>query len=396
MKKLSIFLFVSIISILGFNSCKDVESSPVMVDVMPKATITGYVTAEMDLNTLGKEAAPDGTKLYVEVKYSELNTSASDGKWSTVIEVKDGKYSVEVPASATGSDVTIKAFPFEAIQKQLPTAISPEITMAYEAASDPYTVSGLTSGSITTQDITYDADDLPINPAKVRISGKVFAELDNSAAGKELVNSSSYNVGELWIKFSTDASLDSVKVENGKYSIEVAKGKNIKAKAKFVYKKNVYTAGNEPEFEKVTYEYELDRDLANFTENKDDEDLSFVDEEFFEIADDVTSLTGKLIADLDLTKAGQELVSGQEIHFSTATWSKSVTTNENGEFTVSVPRGKDLNVKVDFKAKKRIDNTTREDYVYKTDWRNNQAGPYYSKKATLTIDLGAGEILVAL
>jgi hypothetical protein len=129
------------------------------VDKLPKATITGYVTAEMNFQNDGEEAVPAGTELFVEVSYADINPDAVAGKWQDTVSVgTDGKYETSVPADANGVVVTITPFAFEANQTQPYGALFSQIKKSYTAAQ--FTVA-IRSGQILPRNYSYIAANLP-------------------------------------------------------------------------------------------------------------------------------------------------------------------------------------------------------------------------------------------
>ena len=114
MRKLFFTVVVAMFSLLHFTSCEEmIVSSDQTIDLAPKATLSGDVLAELNLQSSGMEAVPAGTELLVEVNYADINP-ASTGKWMDTIQVSaDGKYSVQVPADADGVSVAVTPFSFE-------------------------------------------------------------------------------------------------------------------------------------------------------------------------------------------------------------------------------------------------------------------------------------------
>ena len=250
MKKSKFLPFVAALALIGLGSCTDalVTSTPVYVDLLPKATISGYVTADLNLQNYGKEFAPVDTKLLVEVNYADINPAATAGKWKdTVTVTADGKYSVSVPTDASGVTVTITPFSFEADQIQPYNAFYQTVKMVYSSSK---TNVAIVAGQSVVQNIDFTASSLPTFTDKVRVSGKIVANLNSEIIGNENVPDNTV------INFYNNTWKDSVKVINGTYSIVVPKGVTVAWICKFNYSKRVWSQSSLA-YNNVNYLYSI-------------------------------------------------------------------------------------------------------------------------------------------
>ncbi len=90
MKKVIFLAAMSLLALLALTSCEEnVVSTPVSVDLVPKAKISGRASAELNLQTAGLEAAPAGTELFVEVNYNgiKLLMDIADGNLMSLNEI---------------------------------------------------------------------------------------------------------------------------------------------------------------------------------------------------------------------------------------------------------------------------------------------------------------------
>ena len=253
MRKLFFTVVVAMFSLLHFTSCEEmIVSSDQTIDLAPKATLSGDVLAELNLQSSGMEAVPAGTELLVEVNYADINP-ASTGKWMDTIQVSaDGKYSVQVPADADGVSVAVTPFSFESDQRQnYSEANYSTIKKAFKAIAF---VQPIRSGQSVVRDITYTASDLPTFAYKVAISGKCTANLSAETPGFE--NAPNGTV----IVFYTNDWVDSTTVTNGKYAIN-APNKTVTCKSQFVRLKRVWNSTLQ-NYQDISYKYSY---LATYT-----------------------------------------------------------------------------------------------------------------------------------
>ncbi|MDP4240440.1 MAG: hypothetical protein Q8904_13315 [Bacteroidota bacterium] len=341
MKKTRLFSALAILALVGLTSCdKDILSSPVYVDNLPKASISGYVTAEMNLQTDGSEFVPVGTKLFVEVNYSDLNNAAT-GKWKdTVTVAENGKYQVAVPANGEGVTVTITPFAFEADQTQAYGALYKSIKKAFSTNPTSFTIR---SGQAVSKDLTYTANDLPNFTDKVSISGKVQANLNAEIVGLENVPNGTV------INFYNSGWKDSVIVQNGTYSIVVPKGEIIYWKSDFKYAKHVWNTNiaspSDSKYQDINYEYTISGSSSFFV-NTTTNDLSAG--EGMDLTVDpnanIVQVSGNATAELNVTTPGYENIpDGTKITFYALdnSWGEA-TTVTGGKYSISVPKNKTI------------------------------------------------------
>lgn len=98
MKKLSIFVFLVAASLLITSCEKEEESTPTPMD---KATVTGFVYADLDLTETGAEYAPAGTKITLWVNTQDYALDPIPGytyprKYFETTVNDEGKYTVSV------------------------------------------------------------------------------------------------------------------------------------------------------------------------------------------------------------------------------------------------------------------------------------------------------------
>jgi len=363
MKRNRLFLGLSVLAIVGLTSCeKEIVSSPIYVDKLPKANITGYVTSEMNLQSDGAEFVPTGTKLLVEVNYSDLNGAAT-GKWKDTVTVDaTGKYQAAVPANGSGVTVTITPFAFEADQVQPYGAFYKTVKKSYSAAFIAFTIR---SGQAFSKDVSYLTSNLPNFTDKVSVSGKAQANLDARIVGLENVPNGTV------ITFYNSTWKDSVIVQNGIYSIIVPNGQLVNWKSKFIAAKNVWvTNTNSPSqsgYQSISYQYTIGGS-STFFSNTINNDLSAgegVDMTVDPNAN-VVLVSGNATADLDLTTAGNESIpDGTIITFyaSDSSWGGTATVS-NGKYNVSIPKNKGVNYYATFVYNKKLTATTFASTTY--------------------------------
>ena len=219
MKKLNFLSFVAMLAAVSFTSCKDVVTTPTTVDLMPKAIITGYVTAQLDTNSVALEAAPTTTQILVEVNYSDIKAGAT-GKWQDTVSVDaDGKFTTSIPTDANGVTAYIIPLPFEYNQVQAYGDFWSTIKKPYTLAMCSLTV--VKSGETRFKDLAYIAAKKPSDIAyKVSVTGTVKAETDDTKTGLEKVTNKSNAIAVTVNGIETKTNIDS----NGNFSIEIPKG----------------------------------------------------------------------------------------------------------------------------------------------------------------------------
>ena len=356
MKKIRLFSGLAMLALLCQTGCTDdVVSSSISVDQLPKASITGYVTTEMNLQTAGLEMVPEGTKLFVEVNYSDLNSSAT-GKWKDTVSVAaDGKYQVAVPATGNGVTVTITPFAFEADQTQGFGALYKTIKKAYNASPVQFM---LRSGQALAKDITYTISNLPNFVDKVSVSGKVQANLNAAIVGLENVPDGTV------INFYTSSWKDSVTVQNGTYSIVVPTGVLINWSSKFVATKLVWVTNStsiaDSKYMSINYTYTI-TGSSYYNSNTTTADLTAGEGSDLTVdpMSNVTVLSGKIIADIDATIPGSEdlpaSLDGTKITFYAGdnSWGGTATIT-GGKYTINIPRNKTIQYYATFVYNKKM------------------------------------------
>ncbi|MDD3078351.1 MAG: hypothetical protein PHH37_04485 [Paludibacter sp.] len=385
MKKLCYLLVMAIIAITGFVSCEDaVVSTPLTVDTTlsgAKATISGYVTAEMNLQTYGNEVVPEGTKLLVEVFYSDLNPAATNGKWADTVSVAaDGTYSIVVPADANGVSVIMTPFPFQASQVQQSGEQNAEITKAYSSASVSVSIK---SGEMKTQDFVYSDADLPLSNNMVNVSGKFTANLTDQTTGEENVPDGTY------ITFQSSTWQDSVAVTNGTYSIDVPSGVAVTWTADFKYTKSVWNYSGETDpakkaYENVLFEYKISGS-GIFGSVTKDYDLNAGEGIDLTETPDMVTLSGIVSAELNDTQQGLEaLPVGTTIYFESGNWGGSANIGANGLYEIKVPAQKTISLSI----KAALDVTANGSTTTKVFTYFNQSS-VYSGSDDVTLNLTA-------
>ncbi len=349
MKKMNYLSIFGLLAVISFSSCKDepiVVSSAVTVATKDSATISGYVTAELNLQSAGFEAVPAGTSLLVSLPYSDLNSSAT-GNWQKTITVgADGKYSVKVPTNTKGVTVKITAldFDFDQIQAYVPGAIIPNLKLTYSIASN---TNNVVSGQSINNDIVYaNTAGVAIGTPKVNISGKAQADLDASIIGLENLPDG------IKIIFTAAGWADSTSVTGGRYSISVPKGSIVSWSINKIISTKVWKANSLNPSQSV-YELQDKKYSINGSNGFAANNLGFnittsgngstISEPFL-----TNTVSGTAKAELDGTLAGLEnLADGTLIYFYTSTWGATATVS-NGSYTINVPIDSAINYYIQF------------------------------------------------
>ena len=394
MRKLFFTAAVVVFTMLSFSSCEEmIVSTNQTIDLVPKATLSGNVLAELNMQSVGAETVPAGTELFVEVSYAEINASAIDGKWMDTIQVSaDGKYSVQVPASAGGVTVSILPFAFVADQTQPYGSMATKVTKTYSVTA-PIT-KDIASGQSILLDITYDKiTAAPSYVDKVKITGEFTANLDEQLGGNENVPNGTV------INFYNASWKDSAVVTNGKYSIAVPKATALNVKSKFTYSKKVWNATTNT-YSNVNYEYKYE---ALRTFNTMDEEVKIVAASSGEGTDltvypIVSVVTGLAVADLDENfNAIENMPNGTVVKFWTETspiWGINVTVS-GGQYTVNAPKNQTVYYSTKFNYAKNVEmmdpKTSTKVYV-KEDYQYTKSGStiFTNDKDSLNLSAGTG------
>ena len=249
--------------ILFFSSCdKEKEASPLSVDLSKKATIKGYVFAELDMTSAGMEKAPAGTKILVTVDYSYLNSSVN-GSWKdTTMVDNNGQFSVQVPADDNGVNAEIYAIPFEYNQVQEYGSYFNQLMKVYEAGNKNVSLS---SNETKIIQITYSGNTLDNFVDMVEISGNLTAELNDTVVGREDTD------GGIQLAFHADGWSKSVTTgDEGSFTVVVPKSETIYVDFSFQRDRITWDA-EEGEYMPMPYLFEAkNKSLGTFPGSEDD------------------------------------------------------------------------------------------------------------------------------
>jgi len=391
MKRLFFTVAVALLAMLSFTSCEEmIVSTDQTIDLAPKATISGNVLAELNLQSVGNEAVPAGTELLVEVSYADFNL-ASAGKWMDTIQVSaDGKYSVQVPADADGVNVSILPFAFVADQTQPYGSLVSKVSKTFSVtAATPKVIS---SGQSIMLDITYDKiTAAPSFVDKVKITGSFTANLNQELGGNENVPNGTV------INFYNNSWKDSAIIANGKFSIAVPKGITLTVKSKFMYSKKVWNQTTST-YSNVNYEYKYDATRAF---NTMDEVVDIVANASGEGTDltvypIVSAVTGTAKADLDMNFNGLENIpNGTIIKFWTNTapiWGVNVTVS-GGQYSMNAPKNQTVYWSTKFNYSKKVkmyDPQTAGEVYVNEDYEYDMNGSTIFTVDTETYNISAG------
>jgi len=109
------FLFLTGIVVMGLlvlGSCKKQDPTSLVLDTSKTATITGTVYANLDLFTTGIENAPSGTTLFFKVSNADYIANASGVKIFETTVGADGTYTISIPVTDEGVNVSIDGVDF--------------------------------------------------------------------------------------------------------------------------------------------------------------------------------------------------------------------------------------------------------------------------------------------
>jgi hypothetical protein len=366
MKKTKLFSILTILVLISLSSCKDepVVSSAVTVATKDSATISGYVTAELNLQSAGLEAVPAGTSILVSVPYSQLNATATGNWLKTETVGTDGKYSVKIPTNSKGVTVTFtpSAFEYDQTQAYASGATVPKLRLTYNTGSNSLNV---VSGQSLNNDIKYTSTtNIAIGVPEVTIAGKVQADLDASIIGLENLPDGTK------IIFTATGWADSTTVSSGKYSISVPKGLLINWSINKIISTKVWSP-NSLDPSQSTY-INVDKTYSisgSSTFNANNLAMDITPSGYtVSVVPLTTTVTGIAKAELDLSISGLEyLPTGSKIYFYTSTWGATATVSSGGSFSVNVPFG-----------------TTVNYYIHVTTNQLSQSGISYSHTFQLT------------
>lgn len=393
MKKTFFLMVLTAVALVSFSGCEEmVVSSDQTIDLVPKATISGIVTAELNLQSNGLEFVPAGTQLLIEVNYSDINP-ASTGKWQDTITVgAEGKFSALIPTDANGVNVSILPFTFDFDQIQPYGSLNSNVRKTYSVTAA--TNKAISSGQSITLDIQYDKiTTAPSYIDKVKITGKFTANLNQETGGNENVPNGTV------INFYNSTWKDSTVVTNGTYTISVPKGIPLTVKSKFTYSKKVWNLTTST-YTNVNYEFKYD---AVRTYNTMDEVVDIVAANSGEGTDltiypIVSQVTGTALADLDESTVGLEnMPNGSVIRFWTTTapiWGVT-TTVTNGTYSVSAPKNQTAYWSTKFTYSKKVamidPQSSSTVYVNEDfEYNMNGSGTFTNDESTFNISAATG------
>ena len=371
MKKMNYLSVFALLAVIGFSSCKDepiVVSSAVTVATKDSAVISGYVTAELNLQSAGMEAVPAGTSILVSLPYSELN-SAATGNWLRTVTVgTDGKYSVKVPTNSNGVTVMIlpSTFVYDQAQGYVAGTTTPNLKLTYSMQSSQVNV---ISGQSINKDLAYTASTSSLGVARVTISGKAQADLDASIIGLENLPDGTK------IIFTANGWADSTTVTAGKYSISVPKGYLISWNINKIISTKIWNSNSDPAqstYISVNKTYAISGQNSFFANNAS-WDIISTGVSIISSPSLTTTIYGTVKAQLDLTTIDLEnLPDGSRIYFYTSTWGATATVT-NGNFNIVVPVGTTINC-----------------YILQTTNQKSQSNVLYPHTFTLSTSFYSG------
>lgn len=228
MKSVSNVILTSmmLLATMLYSCDKEIETSPVNVDKSKKATIKGYVYADLDLTNYGYELAPAGSKVIITMAYDELGLDSKGSLTDTVLLGNDGSFTYEIPTIAKGVDVTAKVIDFVTDQKQefneqhttKPTVFESVTFYFYDVKPNDFQIQEEKMSSHTLGEIH---DWYTVTGTIYLNSDRTTGENEKLASGTQVV----FNC-DGWSKTITVAA-------DGKYSVEVPYNEYIKMNYNF-------------------------------------------------------------------------------------------------------------------------------------------------------------------
>lgn len=217
MKSVSNVILTSmmLLATMLYSCDKEIETSPVNVDKSKKATIKGYVYADLDQTNYGYELAPAGSKVIITMAYDELGLNTEGSLTDTVLLGNDGSFTYEIPTIADGVDVTAKVIDFVTDQKQefdeqhttKPTVFESVTFYFYDVKPNDFQIQEDKMDSYYTLGEIHDW---------YTVTGTIYLDSDLSAAGNEKLPSGTQVI------FNCDGWSKSVTVAaDGKYTVQV-------------------------------------------------------------------------------------------------------------------------------------------------------------------------------
>jgi hypothetical protein len=261
------FAFVILCAAVLTSCDKEVESTSVSKESLPKATIKGIVYANTDLTKYGYEFAPAGTQAIVTMSYSQIAGLNSNGKLNDTVLIKgDGSFEYQVPSDADGVDVEVSIkFVFNQEQQSEVDGDSKRLKTFTGSAS----YSDIKANETQVKRIDMTEDETLDNEYKfVTISGTVFGNYDLFVSGDEKISSQViiFHTGststDSWSKTITTGS-------DGKYTVDVPYDKSIYIDYGFSIQ------GKNGSNETVTYKFnDLDDYIGAYSVDTENEDLT--------------------------------------------------------------------------------------------------------------------------
>lgn len=358
--------FLSQVLILGLltvsiSSCeKDLVSTPVVVDEESNvATISGEVKAELDLRMSGLESVKNGTKLTFSIPNSSLLNN-SQGNWSKTIEVKDGKYSIKVPCSRKGVEVSIMADAFEAKQELPEGGKNKTRTVNYLLENNHAVSLNVEKGVKYIQNINYKTVGQKDRAMSV-VKGLLIGEFSEKTGFEVLPRNKKitfYSNYTNWVyEYISDGS--------GTYNITVPSNIDIYYRYSFVYpyKQNEITKD---------LQYTYKSELGNFDANSVYINKNILIKKGLSSEEDIAptgTIRGKVIGEFDDTKDGYEPADSVEITFTIdetyCSWRKTITTDSNGNYEITdIPSNMPVHLSWSF-LKDKIINGSICPYIYR-------------------------------
>ncbi|HEX2934647.1 MAG TPA: hypothetical protein VHO72_04785 [Bacteroidales bacterium] len=263
MKSVSNVILTSmmLLATMLYSCDKEIETSPVNVDKSQKATIKGYVYADLDQTTYGYELAPAGSKVIITMSYNQLLGLNSDGTLIDTVKLgNDGSFTYQIPADADGVNVSAKVIDFVYDQKQEFDQQHPTKPTVFESATIEF--NGVKSNDLQIQQLYLDFHTLGEIYDWHTITGTIYLNSDRSNIGNEKLASGTQVVFNCdgWSKTVTVAA-------DGKYTVQVPDGESIYMSYNFT------VSGKLSDGTTVTFRYKDSKYDGTYYSDTNDEDL---------------------------------------------------------------------------------------------------------------------------
>jgi hypothetical protein len=255
-------IFLLLVAAFLISCDKEVETSSLTVNNFPKATIQGFVYADLDLTNYGDEPVPQGTKVIVTMEYSELGLGTGS-LIDTVMCDNQGSFTCQVPADADGVDVTAKVVEFIYNQVQEFNFEYTTVLKSYPSGTIDFTVK---SNDFQVENLTLGDPTAIVEPVIWEtISGVMYASIDESNVGTEVVSGQqmTFNCTGWSTTVTTDA--------NGRYQVDVPADENISVDFYFTI------AGKDGAGDAITWRFDGNPSFGNFSDNDDAYDFTIDD-----------------------------------------------------------------------------------------------------------------------